>query len=72
MARKYQGFAIRIEEKEKGTFFKRTEREERFCRINVGGVDSFAEAQEVLCDKMEQYKMPVAIIFPYYTKEEES
>lgn len=71
MSKKYLGFAIRIDEKEKGIFFKRTEKEEIFCRIQVGGVDNFAEAQEVLCDKMNQYKMPVAIIFPCCIKEEE-
>lgn len=71
MAKKYFGFAIRIKEQEKGIFFKRTEKEEVFSRITVGGVDNFAEAQEVLCNKMEQYKMPVAIVFPYCVKEEE-
>jgi hypothetical protein len=60
----YLGFAIRTEEKETGTFFKRKKQEEISCRIRVHA-DSFAEAQEVLCDKMQVYKMPVAFIFPY-------
>lgn len=71
MSRKYFGFGIRIMEKEKGLFFKRVEKEERFSKICIRGVDSFAEAQEVLCDKMKQNNISVAFIFPYYTKEEE-
>lgn len=56
----YLGFAVRIEEKETGTFFK----EEVFCRLKVGA-DNFAEAQDILCDKMPLYKMTVAFIFPF-------
>ena len=57
----YMGFAIHLKEDESGIFFKA---EEIFCKIRVGA-DSFAEAQEMLCDKMQMYKMPVAFIFPY-------
>lgn len=65
----YMGFAIRIEEKETGTFFKRKKQEEVFYDVRVGA-DSFAEAQEMLCEKMLCEKMPlykitVAFIFPY-------
>lgn len=60
----YMGFAIRLKEDESGIFFKRKKTEEIFCKVRVGA-DSFAEAQEMLCDKMQMYKMPIAIIFPY-------
>lgn len=60
----YMGFAIRLKEDETGFFFKRKKTEEVFCNIRVGA-DGFAEAQEMLCDKMQIYKMPIAIIFPY-------
>lgn len=60
----YMGFAIRQEEKEEGIFFKRKKTEENFGRVRVSA-DSFAEAQEILCDKMQMYKMSVAFIFPY-------
>lgn len=71
MAKRYLGFAVCIKEQEKGIFFKRTEKEEVFSRITVGDVENFAEAQELLCRKMNQYKMSVAILFPYCEKEEE-
>lgn len=70
MAKKYCGFAIRTEEKEIGVFFKHKETKEIFCRIQVGGVDNFAEAQDILCDKMTKLKMPVAILLPYSIKED--
>lgn len=60
----YLGFAIRTEEKEVGTFFKRKKPKEIFCNVRVGA-DSFAEAQEMICDKMPLHKMTVAFIFPY-------
>lgn len=60
----YLGFAIRIEEKETGTFFKRKKQEEVFYRVRVGA-DSFAEAQDMICDKMPLYKMVVAFVFPF-------
>ena len=60
----YMGFAIRLKEDESGIFFKRKKTEEVFCNVRVGA-DSFVEAQEMLCDKMQMYKMPIAIIFPY-------
>lgn len=64
----YMGFAVRIEEKENGTFFKRKKQEEIFCRIRVGA-DSFAEAQEMVCNKMQLHKMLVAFIFPCIEEE---
>lgn len=70
MTRRYFGFAVRIKEKEKGVFFKKTEREEVFSQITVGGVENFADAQETLCDKMNEHKISVAILFPYYKKED--
>ena len=65
----YMGFAIRTEEKETGTFFKRKKQEEIFCKVRVGA-DNFAEAQDMLCDKMPLHKMTVAFIFPYFTRED--
>ena len=70
MTKKYYGFATRSREIEKGVFFKRTKKEEVFCRIHVGGVNSFADAQEILCDEMDKHKISVAILLPYYKKEE--
>lgn len=63
MARNYLGFAIRIEEKETG-IFKRKKQEEIFCKLRVGA-NSFAEAQDMICDKMPLHKMTVAFIFPF-------
>ena len=63
----YIGFAIRVEEKETGIFFKRKKQKETFCKLRVGA-DSFAEAQDTICDKMSQHKIIVAFIFPF-TKE---
>ena len=60
----YLDFAIRTEEKETGTFFKRKKQEEIFCRVRVGA-DSFAEAQDMVCDKMPLHKMTVALVFPF-------
>lgn len=60
----YMGFAIRLKEDESGIFFKRKKTEEIFCKVRVGA-DSFAEAQEMLCNKMQIYNMLVAFIFPY-------
>lgn len=60
----YMGFAIRLKEDESGIFFKRKKTEEIFCKVRVGA-DSFAEAQEILCDKMQMHKMLIAFIFPY-------
>lgn len=60
----YLGFAVRIEEKKNGTFFKRKKQEEIFCKLRVGA-DSFAEAQDTICDKMSLHKMTVAFVFPF-------
>ena len=62
----YLGFAVRVEEKETG-IFKRKKQEEIFCKLRVGA-DSFAEAQDTICDKMSLHKIIVAFIFPF-TKE---
>lgn len=59
----YLGFAIRTEEKETG-FFKRKKQKEFFSRVRVGA-DSFAEAQEMVCDNMPLHKITVAFIFPF-------
>ena len=59
----YMGFAVRIEEKETG-IFKRKKQEEIFCKVRVGA-DSFAEAQDMICDKMQLHKMTVAFVFPF-------
>lgn len=60
----YLGFAIRIGEKETGAFLKRKKQEEIFCKVRVEA-DSFAEAQNMLCDKMPLHKMTVALVFPF-------
>lgn len=65
----YMGFAIRTEEKETGTFFKRKKQEEVFCKVRVGA-DDFAEAQQMLCDNMAKHKVIVGFVFPYFTKED--
>lgn len=70
MAKRYWGFAIRVAEKETGIFFKRTVTEKFFSKIEVQA-DRFAEAQQLLCDKMQEMNMPVAIITPYATEESE-
>ena len=59
----YMGFAVRIEEKESG-IFKRKKQEDFFCKVRVGA-DSFAEAQDMICDKMSLHKMTVAFVFPF-------
>lgn len=64
----YMGFAIRLKKTPLLSSFKRKETEEIFCRITVGA-NSFAKAQEILCDEMQAYKLSVAFIFPY-TKED--
>lgn len=70
MSKRYWGFAIRVTEKETGISFKRTETEELFAKIRVHA-DSFAEAQQLLCNKMQEMNTPVAIITPYATEESE-
>lgn len=60
----YIGFAIRAEEKETGIFSKRKKQKETFCKLRVSA-DSFAEAQNTICDKMPQHKIIVAFIFPF-------
>ena len=66
----YLGFAVRIEEKETGIFYKRKKREEIFCKLRVGA-DNFAEAQDVICDKMPLHKITVAFIFPFTEEDTE-
>ena len=60
----YIGFAVRADEKETGIFFKRKKQEENFCKLRIGA-DSFAKAQDVLCDKMPLHKIIVAFVFPF-------
>ena len=43
------GFALRIEEKRSGIFFELKKQEEVFCKMKVRA-DSFAEAQEAVCN----------------------
>lgn len=61
--KRYLGFAVRIEEKETG-IFKRKKQEEIFYKVRVEA-DSFAEAQNMLSDKMPLHKMTVALVFPF-------
>jgi len=70
MGRKYQGFGIREVETEKGIWFKRKIKEKFFSRIQVDG-DSFADAQQTLCDKMAEHGITVAIITPYWKEKDE-
>ena len=58
------GLAIRIEEKENGIFFKHKKQKESFYKLRIGA-DSFAEAQETLCNEMPAHKISIAFIFPY-------
>ena len=53
---------------EKGVWFKRVVKERFFSRLQVDG-DSFADAQQTLCDKMAEYNIIVAIITPYWKEE---
>ena len=69
MSRKYQGFGIREVKTEKGIWFKRTVKENFFSRLQVDS-DSFAEAQQTLCDKMAEHNITVAIITPYFRRED--
>lgn len=58
------GLAICIEEKENGIFFKRKKHEESFYKLRISA-NSFAEAQETLCNEMPARKISIAFIFPY-------
>ena len=60
----YLGFAICTKEKETGIFFKRKKQEKSFHKLRIGA-DSFAEAQNIICDKMPLLKMTVAFISPF-------
>ena len=40
-------------------------------RIKTVGADSFAKAQEKLCDEMPVHKTPVAFVFPYVEEDTE-
>lgn len=60
----YMGFALRIEEKRSGIFFELKKQEEVFCKMKVRA-DSFAEAQEAICNELQAHKISVAFIFPY-------
>lgn len=73
MGKEYLGFGVREVEKkkEKGVFFKRKEKEEVFCNIQIGA-DNFAEAQQILCDNMVKHGIKVGFIFPYFRREDEN
>ena len=58
------GLAIRIEEKENGIFFKHKKQKESFYKLRISA-NSFAEAQETLCNEMPAHKISIAFIFPY-------
>lgn len=70
MSKRYWGFAIRTVEKETSILFKRTVTEELFSKVRVQA-DSFMEAQQMVCDKMQEMNMSVVIIIPYATEESE-
>lgn len=57
-------------QKKEGIFFKRIKKDSFFSRIRVEA-DSFAEAQQNVCDKMQSLNMPVVIIFPYREEDED-
>lgn len=58
------GLAIRIEEKENGIFFKHKKQKESFYKLRISA-NSFAKAQETLCNEMPAHKISIAFIFPY-------
>ena len=58
------GLAIRIEEKENSIFFKHKKQKESFYKLRISA-NSFAEAQEILCNEMPAHKISIAFIFPY-------
>lgn len=58
------GLAIRIEEKENGIFFNHKKQKESFYKLRIYA-NSFAEAQETLCNEMPAHKISIAFIFPY-------
>ena len=60
----YMGFALRIEEKRSGIFFELKKQEEVFHKMKVRA-DSFAEAQEAICNELQAHKISVAFIFPF-------
>ena len=66
----YTDLAICIEEKENGIFFKRKKQEESFYKLRIGA-NSFAEAQETLCNEMPARKISIAFIFPYIKEDTE-
>ena len=70
MLKNYPGFCIRTIEEETGVFFKRNRQREVFSKINASA-ETFAEAQQLVCDKMQKYDMRVAFVFPYPIKKEE-
>ena len=63
LMKRYLGFAVRVEEKETG-IFKRKKHEESFYKLRISA-NSFAEAQETLCNEMPARKISIAFIFPY-------
>ena len=66
----YLGLAIRIEEKENGILFKRKKQKESFYKLRIGS-NSFAKAQETLCNEMQAHKISIAFIFPYVKEDAE-
>lgn len=58
------GLAICIEEKENGIFFKHKKQKESFYKLRISA-NSFAEAQEAICNELQAHKISVAFIFPY-------
>lgn len=66
----YMGFALHIEEKRSGIFFELKKQEEVFRKMKVRA-DSFAEAQEAICNELQAHKISVALIFPYVEEDME-
>ena len=66
----YMGFALYIEEKENGIFFKHKKQKESFYKLRIGA-NSFAKAQETLCNEMPAHKISIAFIFPYVKEDAE-
>lgn len=66
----YIGFALRIEEKRSGIFFELKKQEEVFRKMKVRA-DSFAEAQEAVCNELQAHKISVVFIFPYVEEDTE-
>lgn len=68
MGKRYVGFAIRT--KEKKNFFGKKIIEDQFCKMRIGA-NTFAEAQQALCDAMVNHNIRIGFIFPWQEESDE-